>query len=91
VERIRALEAIEKRNGKPAPDPAVGEYLQYSRPLVAGRCADRYRTLKGEVQMALVRICNENGFAIPFNQMTVSLSRELMVELAKTIEHSFAH
>jgi hypothetical protein len=54
---------------------------------VAGRCADRYRSLKGEINTALVRICNENNFVIPFNQTTVNLSRELM-EMAKSISPS---
>lgn len=45
---------------------------------VEGRRADRYFPIQREIQTALVRICNENGLTIPFTQLTVSLSENLM-------------
>ena len=44
---------------------------------VDGRCAGKYHDYRREVQAALVRVCNENGLAIPFTQVTVSLAEDL--------------
>jgi hypothetical protein len=41
---------------------------------VNGLHAENYFALKRDITKALVMICNENGFTIPFNQMTVSFS-----------------
>jgi len=38
---------------------------------VNGRLANNYFLFKGEINSALVRICNENEFAIPSNRLTI--------------------
>ena len=40
---------------------------------VDGRCADWYEENHREIQATLVRLCNENGWVIPFNQLTVHM------------------
>jgi hypothetical protein len=42
-----------------------------------GKCAEDYYPLKWAVSTTLVKICNENGLVIPFNQLTVSLSDDV--------------
>lgn len=37
----------------------------------------KYDELKREVQTALIRICNENQWKIPFTQVTLNLSKDL--------------
>ncbi len=44
---------------------------------VDGRCADEYFSLKRKINRLLVQVCNENSLTIPFNQLTVSPSKEL--------------
>jgi len=44
---------------------------------VDGRCADSHDLIEPEIQSALVRICNENGLVIPFNQLSLNLSEDL--------------
>ncbi len=44
---------------------------------VDGRCADQHEEIEREIQTTLVKICNKNGFRIPFTQLTVNLSDEL--------------
>jgi len=43
---------------------------------VHGRCAEDYGEIQREIQTALVRVCNENEFVIPFTQLTVNLAEE---------------
>ena len=40
---------------------------------VDGRCADWHEENQREIQATLVRLCNENGWVIPFNQLTVNM------------------
>jgi len=44
---------------------------------VHGRNADRYEECRREIQTTLVRICNEHGLGIPFNQLTVHLPKQI--------------
>ncbi|PIQ99131.1 MAG: hypothetical protein COV66_14725 [Nitrospinae bacterium CG11_big_fil_rev_8_21_14_0_20_45_15] len=41
---------------------------------INGMHAENYFSIKRDITKSLVMICNENGFTIPFNQMTVSFS-----------------
>ena len=40
-----------------------------------GRCAEFHEELKREIQGTLVQICNENGFVIPNERLTINLAR----------------
>jgi len=41
---------------------------------INGQYAENYFSTKRDITKALVQICNENGFTIPFNQMTLSFT-----------------
>ena len=43
---------------------------------VDGKCANLNDVIEREINTALVSICNENGFVIPFNQLSVTLSED---------------
>jgi len=43
---------------------------------IDGRLASDYYFIRKEINSALVRICNSNGFAIPSNQLTIDFPRE---------------
>ena len=47
---------------------------------VDGRCADRHEENQREIQAILVRLCNENEWVIPFNQLTVHMPDENFVK-----------
>jgi hypothetical protein len=44
---------------------------------VHGRNAHRYEECRREIQTTLVRICNEHGLGIPFDQLTVHLPKQI--------------
>jgi hypothetical protein len=41
---------------------------------VDGKCANVNDVMEREINTALVSICNENGFVIPFNQLSITLA-----------------
>jgi hypothetical protein len=43
---------------------------------VDGKCANLNDVIEREINTALVSICNENGFVIPFNQLSITLSED---------------
>jgi len=47
---------------------------------VHGRCDHLYDECRREIQTTLVRICNEHGLGIPFDQLTVHLPRQITGE-----------
>jgi hypothetical protein len=47
---------------------------------VHGKCGHMYDEYRWEIQSTLVRICNEHGLGIPFDQLTVHLPRQLTDE-----------
>jgi hypothetical protein len=51
---------------------------------VHGRNADRYEECRREIQTTLVRICNEHGLGIPFNQLTVHLPKQITEQERKS-------
>ena len=39
-----------------------------------GKCANRHKENRKEIQKALVQICNTNNLTIPFNQLTINMA-----------------
>lgn len=51
---------------------------------VHGRCDHLYDECRREIQTTLVRICNEHGLGIPFDQLTVHLPKQITEQERKS-------